>query len=103
MRLCSSALGRRRGRALYHLAGLRAQLRTWSERVRGGATEEEFVSAATADLEAASDEETAASYPAGCAALAVLRGPAQILGKAGHLVAPDKGSGAGGPLAVGFC
>ncbi len=45
-----------------HLAELRAQLRTWSDRVRGGATAEEFVSAATADLEAASDEETAASY-----------------------------------------
>jgi glyoxylase-like metal-dependent hydrolase (beta-lactamase superfamily II) len=45
-----------------HLSRLRVQLRTWSERVRAGAAEEEFVTAATSDLEAASDETTAQAY-----------------------------------------
>ena len=79
-----------------HLAGLRAQLRTWSERVRGGVTEEEFVSAATADLEAASDEETAASYLQAAPLWQSYAGLRRYWEKQGILVAPDKGSGAGG-------
>jgi glyoxylase-like metal-dependent hydrolase (beta-lactamase superfamily II) len=45
-----------------HLAELRIRLRAWAERVRAGASEEEFVGAAEAELEAGSDPETAKSY-----------------------------------------
>jgi glyoxylase-like metal-dependent hydrolase (beta-lactamase superfamily II) len=45
-----------------HLAGMRARLRSWAERVRTGASEEEFVRAAEADLAAGVDAETAAAY-----------------------------------------
>jgi glyoxylase-like metal-dependent hydrolase (beta-lactamase superfamily II) len=81
-----------------HLAELRAQLRTWSDRVRGGATAEEFVLAATADLEAASDEGTAESYLQAAPLWQSYAGLRRYWEKQGILVAPDKGSGSGGPL-----
>ena len=45
-----------------HLANMRERLREWAERVRSGATEEEFVAAAEAELAAVADPETAAPY-----------------------------------------
>jgi glyoxylase-like metal-dependent hydrolase (beta-lactamase superfamily II) len=45
-----------------HLANMRERLREWAERVRSGATEEEFVAAAEAELAAVADAETAAPY-----------------------------------------
>ena len=45
-----------------HLAEMRSRLRTWAERVRDGATEEEFVRAGEEELAGEADPETAASY-----------------------------------------
>jgi glyoxylase-like metal-dependent hydrolase (beta-lactamase superfamily II) len=45
-----------------HIERTRERLRTWAERVRGGASEEEFVRAVEEELEAATDPETAAAY-----------------------------------------
>jgi glyoxylase-like metal-dependent hydrolase (beta-lactamase superfamily II) len=45
-----------------HLAEVRVRLRAWSERVQEGATEEEFVRAAEAELAAGADLDTAAAY-----------------------------------------
>jgi glyoxylase-like metal-dependent hydrolase (beta-lactamase superfamily II) len=46
-----------------HLALMRERLRTWAERVRDGASKEEFERAAEEELDAAgADEETAAAY-----------------------------------------
>jgi len=48
-----------------HIAEMRARLRVWSERVRDGATEEEFVAAAERELaESAAEPELAESYRA---------------------------------------
>jgi len=82
-----------------HLAELRVQLQAWSERVRCGATEDEFVSATTADLETASDEATAESYLQAAPLWQSYAGLRRYWEKQGILVAPDKGSGSGGPLA----
>jgi glyoxylase-like metal-dependent hydrolase (beta-lactamase superfamily II) len=48
--------------ALPHVEETRGRLREWAERVRGGATEDEFVRAAEDELAAATDSETAAAY-----------------------------------------
>ena len=61
-----------------HLAELRERLDTWAQRVEEGATEAEFVAAATADLP---PEEADALRPRD-AVLAVVRGPAPLLGPA---------------------
>jgi glyoxylase-like metal-dependent hydrolase (beta-lactamase superfamily II) len=45
-----------------HIERTRARLREWAERVRGGASEEEFVEAAERELAEATDPETAAAY-----------------------------------------
>ena len=45
-----------------HIERTRERLRTWAERVRGGASEEEFVEAVKEELESATDPETAAAY-----------------------------------------
>jgi glyoxylase-like metal-dependent hydrolase (beta-lactamase superfamily II) len=45
-----------------HIERTRERLRTWAERVRDGASEEEFVRAAEQELEGATDPETAAAY-----------------------------------------
>jgi glyoxylase-like metal-dependent hydrolase (beta-lactamase superfamily II) len=46
-----------------HIARMRERLHTWAERVRNGATEEEFVQAAEAELEEAGvDPDRAAAY-----------------------------------------
>jgi glyoxylase-like metal-dependent hydrolase (beta-lactamase superfamily II) len=45
-----------------HLAEMRTRLRTWAERVRAGADEDEFVRAAEEELRAAADPESAAAY-----------------------------------------
>jgi glyoxylase-like metal-dependent hydrolase (beta-lactamase superfamily II) len=45
-----------------HIQRTRERLRTWAERVRGGAGEEEFVRAVEEELQAATDPETAAAY-----------------------------------------
>jgi glyoxylase-like metal-dependent hydrolase (beta-lactamase superfamily II) len=45
-----------------HLANMRDRLREWAERVRNGATEEEFVATAEAELAAVVDPESAAPY-----------------------------------------
>jgi glyoxylase-like metal-dependent hydrolase (beta-lactamase superfamily II) len=74
-----------------HLSQLRVQLRTWSERVRGGATEEEFVSAVASDLEAASDEATAQAYLQAAPLWQSYAGLRRYWEKQGVLVAPDKG------------
>ena len=81
-----------------HLAQLRVQLRTWSELVRGGATEEEFVTAVTSDLAAASDEETAQAYVQAAPLWQSYAGLRRYWEKRGILVAADKGSSAGGPV-----
>jgi glyoxylase-like metal-dependent hydrolase (beta-lactamase superfamily II) len=47
---------------LEHIALMRAQLRTWAERVRDGATTEAFARAAEEDLQAGADAETAEAY-----------------------------------------
>jgi hypothetical protein len=59
-------------------------------------TEEGFVSAVKADLEAASDEETAASYLQAAPLWQSYAGLRRYWEKQGILVAPDKGSGTGG-------
>jgi glyoxylase-like metal-dependent hydrolase (beta-lactamase superfamily II) len=81
-----------------HLAELRVQLRSWSERVRGGATEEEFVTAVTSDLAAASDEETAQAYVQAAPLWQSYAGLRRYWEKQGILVTPDKGSSARGPV-----
>jgi glyoxylase-like metal-dependent hydrolase (beta-lactamase superfamily II) len=45
-----------------HLAEMRERLRVWAERVRDGASAEEFEATAEAELAAGSDPETAAAY-----------------------------------------
>jgi glyoxylase-like metal-dependent hydrolase (beta-lactamase superfamily II) len=45
-----------------HLAAMRRRLREWGERVQAGATEEEFVAAAEAELAAGADADTARAY-----------------------------------------
>ena len=45
-----------------HLALMRARLAEWAERVQAGATVEDFVAAAEAELAAAADAETAGAY-----------------------------------------
>jgi glyoxylase-like metal-dependent hydrolase (beta-lactamase superfamily II) len=45
-----------------HVANMRERLREWADRVRGGATEEEFVAAAEAELAAVVAPEAAAPY-----------------------------------------
>ena len=45
-----------------HMERTRERLRTWAERVRAGASEEEFVRSAERELEEAADPETAAAY-----------------------------------------
>ena len=45
-----------------HIERTRERLRAWAERVREGASEEEFVRAAEHELEEATDPETAAAY-----------------------------------------
>jgi glyoxylase-like metal-dependent hydrolase (beta-lactamase superfamily II) len=45
-----------------HLNEMRERLRTWAERVRGGATEEEFIRAAEQELAEQADPDTAAAY-----------------------------------------
>ena len=45
-----------------HVAEMRVRLRTWAERVRDGATEEEFVRAAEAELATGTDAATAPAY-----------------------------------------
>lgn len=45
-----------------HIEHTRQRLRAWAERVRDGASEEEFVRAAERELEEAADRETAAAY-----------------------------------------
>jgi glyoxylase-like metal-dependent hydrolase (beta-lactamase superfamily II) len=81
-----------------HLSRLRVQLRTWSERVRAGAAEEEFVTAATSDLEAASDETTAQAYLQAAPLWQSYAGLRRYWEKQGVLVAPDQGSPSGGPV-----
>jgi hypothetical protein len=48
-----------------HLARMRARLREWAGRVRDGASEEEFVAAAEAELTAAGADSAAAYTQAG--------------------------------------
>jgi glyoxylase-like metal-dependent hydrolase (beta-lactamase superfamily II) len=81
-----------------HLSQLRAQLRTWSERVQGGMTEDEFVTAATSDLAAASDEATAQAYLQAAPLWQSYAGLRRYWEKQGILVAPDKGSPSDGPV-----
>lgn len=45
-----------------HLAHMRERLRVWADRVRAGATEEEFVHAAEDELQEGADPETAGAY-----------------------------------------
>jgi glyoxylase-like metal-dependent hydrolase (beta-lactamase superfamily II) len=45
-----------------HVAEMRVRLRTWADRVRDGAGEDEFVAAAERELAAGADTETAAAY-----------------------------------------
>ena len=61
-----------------HLTELRQRLDTWARRVEEGASEEEFVAAAIADL----PPEEAAELRPRDAVLAVLPGPEAVLGHA---------------------
>ena len=45
-----------------HIERTRSRLGEWAERVRGGASEEEFVEAAERELREGADPETAAAY-----------------------------------------
>jgi glyoxylase-like metal-dependent hydrolase (beta-lactamase superfamily II) len=81
-----------------HLEEVRARLRTWSQRVRRGASEEEFVAAAEAELEAASDPETAKSYVQAAPFWQSYAGLRRYWEKQGVLVAPDRGSRSGGAV-----
>ena len=81
-----------------HLAELRVQLRTWSERVRDGMEEEEFSAAVEADLAAASDEETVAAYLQAAPVWQSYAGLRRYWEKRRAFVAPDKGSRSGGPV-----
>ena len=45
-----------------HLAEMRRRLRTWSQRVRDGATEEEFVRAAEAEVAEVADADVAEAF-----------------------------------------
>jgi glyoxylase-like metal-dependent hydrolase (beta-lactamase superfamily II) len=82
-----------------HLADMRVRLRTWAERVRDGASEEEFVAAAEEELVAGSDAETAESYRQAAPFWQSHAGLRRYWEKEGILIAPDRGSPAGGPVA----
>ena len=60
-RLCLPHFGVVEGPA-GHIERTRQRLRAWAERVRDGASEDEFVRAAERELEEAADRETAAAY-----------------------------------------
>jgi glyoxylase-like metal-dependent hydrolase (beta-lactamase superfamily II) len=82
-----------------HLDELRVRLRTWAERVRNGASEEEFVAAAEAELHAASDPETADSYCQAAPFAQSHAGLRRYWEKKGILLAPDRGSRSSGGVA----
>jgi glyoxylase-like metal-dependent hydrolase (beta-lactamase superfamily II) len=82
-----------------HLAEMRARLRTWAERVRDGASQEGFVAAAEEELMAGSDAETAESYRQAAPFWQSHAGLRRYWEKEGTLIAPDRGSPAGGPVA----
>jgi glyoxylase-like metal-dependent hydrolase (beta-lactamase superfamily II) len=82
-----------------HLAEMRVRLRVWAERVRDGASREEFVAAAEEELTAGSDAETAESYRQAASFWQSHAGLRRYWEKNGTLVAPDRGSPAGGALA----
>jgi glyoxylase-like metal-dependent hydrolase (beta-lactamase superfamily II) len=75
-----------------HLAELRVRLRTWSERVRDGADEGEFVAAAEAELAAGADAETAASYVQAAPFWQSYAGLRRYWEKKGVLASPERGS-----------
>jgi glyoxylase-like metal-dependent hydrolase (beta-lactamase superfamily II) len=82
-----------------HLAEMRVRLRTWAERVRDGASQEEFVAAAEEELMTGSDAETAESYRQAAPFWQSHAGLRRYWEKEGTLVAPDRGSSAGGAVA----
>jgi glyoxylase-like metal-dependent hydrolase (beta-lactamase superfamily II) len=75
-----------------HLAELRVRLRTWSERVRDGADEGEFVAAAEAELEAGSDPETAQAYRQAAPFWQSHAGLKRYWEKKGVLASPERAS-----------
>ena len=82
-----------------HLADMRVRLRAWAERVREGASQEEFVAAAEEELVAGADAETAESYRQAAPFWQSHAGLRRYWEKEGTLVAPDRGSPAGGTIA----
>jgi glyoxylase-like metal-dependent hydrolase (beta-lactamase superfamily II) len=82
-----------------HLAEMRVRLRTWAERVREGASQQEFVAAAEEELMAGSDTETAESYRQAASFWQSHAGLRRYWEKEGTLIAPDRGSPAGGAFA----
>ena len=80
-----------------HLEEMRARLHTWADRVRDGATEEEFVAAAEAELAAASDTETAESYRYAAPFWQSHAGLRRYWEKKGILIAPERGSDPAAP------
>lgn len=81
-----------------HLAEMRVRLRVWAERVRDGASREEFVASAEEELTAGSDAETAESYRQAASFWQSHAGLRRYWEKEGTLIAPDRGSPAGGAL-----
>lgn len=82
-----------------HLAEMRVRLRTWAERVRDGASQEEFVAAAEQELMAGSEADTAESYRQAAPFWQSHAGLRRYWEKEGSLIAPDRGSPAGGAVA----
>jgi glyoxylase-like metal-dependent hydrolase (beta-lactamase superfamily II) len=82
-----------------HLADMRVRLRAWAERVRDGASREEFVAAAEEELVAGADSETAESYRQAAPFWQSHAGLRRYWEKQGTLIAPDRGSPAGGAIA----
>jgi glyoxylase-like metal-dependent hydrolase (beta-lactamase superfamily II) len=82
-----------------HLAEMRVRLRTWAERVRDGASQEEFVAAAEEELMAGSDADTAESYRQAAPFWQSHAGLTRYWERKGTGIAPDRGSPAGGAFA----
>jgi glyoxylase-like metal-dependent hydrolase (beta-lactamase superfamily II) len=82
-----------------HLEEMRVRLRTWAGRVRDGASQEEFVAAAEEELMAGADAETAESYRQAAPFWQSHAGLRRYWETEGTLIAPDRGSSAGGAVA----
>lgn len=72
-----------------HIAETKRRLREWAQRVRDGATEEEFVREAEGELAAAADPETAAAYTRAGPLWQSYAGLARYWSKKGEAAAED--------------